>query len=94
VTILIESPGQARGEFDAERELQRAFDALHCTDIRVLGGGRFLDGSGYVVLACEADGPAALVALVQAGIKASELKPRTELEARKSVPHRRTWPFV
>lgn len=82
MVILIQSPGYARGEFDAELELERAFKVLHSARIQALGGGRFQDGSGYVVLAREADGPCALSALDKAGIGASELKPRIDLKTR------------
>lgn len=81
--ILIHSPGDPRGEFEVDQELQRAFSALHGARIRALGGGRFMDGSGYVVLAHDADGPAALAALRGARIRASELKPQMDPNARK-----------
>ncbi len=42
-----------------------------------------MDGSGYVVLAHDADGPAALVALEATRIRASELKPHVEPNARR-----------
>jgi len=92
VIILIQSSGDPRSEFEVDKELQRAFSALHSVRIRALGGGRFMDGSGYVVLAHDADGPAALAALEGARIRASELKPRIDLEARKPgrpLPHQR-----
>ena len=62
--ILIQSSGDPRSEFEVDQELQRAFSALHSARIRALGGGRFMDGSGYVVLAHDADGTAALAALI------------------------------
>jgi hypothetical protein len=92
VIILIQSSGDPRGEFEVDQELQRAFSALHSARIRVLGGGRFMDGSGYVVLAHDADGTAALAALAGARIRATELKPRMDLEAPKPgrpLPHQR-----
>jgi hypothetical protein len=84
VIILIASSGDPRREFEVEEELQRAFGVLHSAQIPVLGEGRFQDGSGYVVLARETDGPAALALLDMAGIAASELKPRTDPEPSKS----------
>ncbi len=81
--LLIQSTGEPRGEFEVDQELQRAFSALHGARIRALGGGRFMDGSGYVVLAHDADGPAALVALQGARIRASELKPQIDRNVRK-----------
>ena len=84
MVIRIEPAGEVRGEFEVEQELQRAFEALHGAQIRPLGGGRFLDGSYYVVLAHETDGPATLLALDKVGITASELKPRTKQETCES----------
>lgn len=81
--ILIQSSGDARREFEVDQELQRAFTTLHDALIRTLGGGRFMDGSGYIVLAREADGSSALAALEGAGVRALELRPRTEPETRK-----------
>jgi hypothetical protein len=84
VILVIQSSGDPRREI-----LRRAFEALHGAQIRVVGGGRFSDGSGYVVLACDADLPDALAALDKAGIVASELKPRTKPETPISAtrPH-------
>ncbi|HXZ87919.1 MAG TPA: hypothetical protein VEF07_05075 [Candidatus Binataceae bacterium] len=81
--ILIQSSGDPRSEFEVDQELQRAFSALHSARIRALGGGRFMDGSGYVVLAHDADGTAALAALKGAGVRASELKPHVDPNARR-----------
>lgn len=72
--IVIQSSGYA-GEPRGYAELQRAFGALHVAPIRLLGGGRFSDGTGYVVLTHETDAPVALAALSRAGIQASELRP-------------------
>jgi hypothetical protein len=69
VIIIIQSSGNAR-EFQVDQELQRAFTTLHAAFIKARGGGRFLDGSGYVVLARETEWPAALAALAKAGINA------------------------
>lgn len=74
--ISIHSSDDCRYEFEVDQELQRAFTILRGALIRILGGGRFADGSAYVVLAFEADGFAALAALKDAGIQASELTPR------------------
>ncbi len=74
--ISRQSSDDCRYEFEVDQELQQAFTILRAALIRILGGGRFADGSGYVVLAFEADGLAALAALAEAGIQASELKPR------------------
>jgi hypothetical protein len=79
VIVVVQSSGEPRREI-----LRRAFEALHGAQIRVLGGGRFIDGSGYVVLAHDADLPDALAALDKAGIAAWELKPRTVPEAQPS----------
>jgi hypothetical protein len=76
--ILIQSSGVARGEFGVDQELQRAFKILHVAGVRALGGGRFADGSGYVVLAREMDGPAALAVLEGGGVRALVLKPRID----------------
>jgi hypothetical protein len=70
VIIIIQSSGDARREFEVEQELQRAFTTLHAAFIKARGGGRFMDGSGYIVLAREAECTAALAALAQAGINA------------------------
>jgi hypothetical protein len=70
VIILIQSSGDARREFEVDQGLQRVFTILHTAFIRVHGGGRFMDGSGYIVLAREAECTAALAALAQAGINA------------------------
>jgi hypothetical protein len=83
VIIQIQSSSDARTEFEVDHELQRAFNALHAAQIRALGGGRFMDGSGYVVLASDTDGPSALALLAISGIRAAELKPRLPPEARK-----------
>lgn len=84
--ILIQSSGDPRSEFEVDQELQRAFSVLHSARIRALGGGRFMDGSGYVVLAHDADGPAALAVLEGAGIRASQLKPH--MDPNSSKPNR------
>jgi len=79
VIIIIQSSKDASREFQVDQELQRAFTTLHAAFIKVRGGGRFMDGSGYIVLAREADGPAALAALAKGGINAltSELGHRS-----------------
>ena len=77
--IVVQSASDPRREI-----LRRAFETLDGAKIRALGGGRFIDGSGYVVLANDADGPSAFAALDKAGIEASELKPRTKPETCKS----------
>jgi hypothetical protein len=91
MTILIQSSKDARREFEVEQELQRAFTTLHAAFIKARGGGRFMDGSGYIVLAREADGPAALAALAQAGINAlvSELGYRRSRDVTESCPRSR-----
>ena len=81
--ILIQSSTDTHSVFQVDRELQRAFNALHSGRVRVLGGGRFMDGSGYIVLAHEEDGPAAFGLLATCGIGAVELKPRIGAEAHK-----------
>jgi len=81
VIILIQSADPC--EFEVDQELQRAFSTLHNARVRVLGGGRFMDGSGYVVLAHDADGPAALAALEATRIRACELKPHVDANARR-----------
>jgi hypothetical protein len=58
----IHSSEDARREFEIEQGLRRAFYALHAAPIRVRGGGRFMNGSAYIVL-CAADGPAARAVL-------------------------------
>jgi hypothetical protein len=72
--IVIESSSGA-GESVVDTELQRAFLALRVAEIRVLSSGRFSDGTGYVVLANDADTAAALSALTRVGIGASILHP-------------------
>ena len=74
--ILIESWDAGRAELEADQHLEQAYSVLQATRIRLLGGGRFMDGSVYFVLAHEADGTRALAILEGAGIRASELKPR------------------
>jgi len=72
--IVIES-ASSTGDSAVETELQRAFVALHVAKIRVLGGGRFRDGTGYVVLVNDSDAADALAALTRLGITASILRP-------------------
>jgi hypothetical protein len=72
--IIVIDPVSA-GESAVDTELQRAFVALRVVKIRVLGGGRFRDGTGYVGLANDADTAAALAALTRLGIGASVLHP-------------------
>ena len=79
--ISIQSPSEDRGESKIGQELERVFEVLHSVQIRVLEGGRSTDGCGYVVLAHESDGPAALAALAQAGIQASEIGLGTETKS-------------
>lgn len=81
--ISLQVSDDCRYEFEVDQQLQRAFATLRVARIRILGGGKFRDGSGFVVLAREADGPAALAALEGAGIGSSELKPRTRVETSK-----------
>ena len=69
MTITIQPPADA-GRLESERELHRAFDALHNALIRTRGGGTFAHSSAAIILAREADGPAALAALEEAGIRA------------------------
>lgn len=73
--LVIDSSCNTRSEFEADQQLQRALALLHAALVRPLGGGRFLDGSNYIVLAFESDRLAALAALSEAGLQASELKP-------------------
>ena len=58
-----------------EAALQRAFNVLSSAQIQVLGGGRFADGTGYVVLRDDTDASRALSALIRLGIAASQLRP-------------------
>jgi hypothetical protein len=74
ISIQSSSPTADSG-FDSS--LQRAFNVLRAAKIRVLGGDRFMDGTGYVVLLNDADAPVALTALVRLGIRASELRPKS-----------------
>jgi hypothetical protein len=85
VILIIDSSRDDCPEFEADQELQRALALLHAALIRPLGGGRFLDGSNYIVLAFESDGSAALAALREAGIQASELKPINPANSRPLV---------
>jgi hypothetical protein len=70
--ILLQSSTRM-SESGLEAALQRAFNVLGAAQIRVLGGGRFADGAGYIVLRDEADASATLTALTRLGIVASEL---------------------
>jgi hypothetical protein len=74
ISIQSSSP---TGDSGFDSSLQRAFNVLRAAKIRVLGGDRFMDGTGYVVLLNDADAPAALTALVRLGIRASELRPNS-----------------
>jgi hypothetical protein len=74
VIILIQQ-SNATNEACGDAELQHAFAILHTAQIRVLGGGRFSDGAGYVVLSHETDAQAAFQALSRAGLIASQLRP-------------------
>ena len=58
-----------------EAALQRAFKVLSSAQIQVFGGGRFADGTRYVVLRDEVDASGALTALIRLGIAASQLHP-------------------
>ena len=68
--ITIQTWGTAGTELETDRELHRAFNVLHNALIQTRGGGRFADNSAAIILAREADGPGALAALKQAGIRA------------------------
>jgi hypothetical protein len=74
ISIQSSSP---TGDSGFDSSLQRAFKVLHAAQIRVLGGDRFMDGTGYVVLLDDADAPAALSELIRLGLRASELRPRS-----------------
>ena len=63
-------------ESRADTELQRAFAVLHVAKIQVLGGGRFSDGTGYIVLANDTDTADGLAALTRVGMGATVLHPR------------------
>jgi hypothetical protein len=73
--ICIQS-SSPRSDSGFDSSLQRAFNVLHAAKIRVLGGDRFMDGTGYVVLLDDAEAPAALAELIRLGIRASELRPK------------------
>ena len=66
----IQTPSDAGMQFETDQELRRAFNVLHNALIRTRGGGRFADSSAGIILALETDGPVALAALKQAGIRA------------------------
>jgi hypothetical protein len=68
--ITIQALTDVRTEFETDHELRRAFGVLHDAHISTRGGGRFADSSSAIILAHEIDGPGALVALEQAGIRA------------------------
>jgi hypothetical protein len=72
--IVVESSSRLR-ESAVDTELQRAFVALHSAKIRMLGGGRFKNRDGCVVLANDADAVDALAALSLQGLSASVLQP-------------------
>jgi len=81
--ITIPSSDDCRYEFEVDQQLQRALAALRAASIRTLGGDRFMDGTPFIVLARDSDGPAALEALEQLGIRALELKPLSDPDGRK-----------
>jgi hypothetical protein len=68
--ITIHAGATAGSELETDRELHRAFNVLHDALIQTRGGGRFADSSAAIILARESDGPGALAALEQAGIRA------------------------
>jgi hypothetical protein len=68
--ITIRSLDDDGSEFETDQELHRAFVVLHNALIRTRGGGRFADSSAAIILAHESDGPLALAALKEAGIRA------------------------
>lgn len=74
---------------EVDQQLQRALATLRVAVVRTSGGGRFRDGSAYIVLALEADGPAALAALERAGIDAFELRPGAKAGSAQAQ-----WAFV
>jgi hypothetical protein len=78
--IVIES--SSAGGSAVDTELQRAFVALRVVKIRVLGGGRFRDGTGYVALANDADTAAALAALAHLGDRSVDIASDAVSEAR------------
>ena len=79
MTIVIQSSSYSGG-YGSYTDLQRAFVALHLAKISPLGGGRFADGTGYIVLRQETEAPAALDALAQLGIVAVQLLPKPSLK--------------
>lgn len=68
--ITIRAQSDLCTELDTDRELRRAFQVLRDARIETRGGGKFADSSAAIILSQEADGPGALVALQQAGIRA------------------------
>ena len=81
--ITIQSSDDCRYEFEVDQQLQRAFAALRAASIRTLGGDKFMDGTGFIVLARDSDGPASLEVLEKAGIRALELKPLSDPDGRR-----------
>jgi hypothetical protein len=73
--MIIVIEGSSARQSAVDTALQRAFSALHVSKIGVLGGGRFTDGTGYVVLVNDGDTAAALAALTRLDIGASVLHP-------------------
>ena len=73
--IVIESASSTGDSVDTE--LERAFVALHIAKIEVLGGGKFSDGAGYVVLCNDIDAPAAFTVLGDIGIAGFRLRPKS-----------------
>ena len=68
--ITIQPQDDTGTELETGRELRRASNVLHDALIGTRGGGKFADSSAAIILAREVDGPEALAALKQAGIRA------------------------
>jgi len=68
--ITIQAPSNGASELEADRELQKAFVALHDAHIETRGGGQFADSAVAVILLRENDASEALAALQKAGIRA------------------------
>jgi hypothetical protein len=68
--ITIQAPSSGGPQLATNRELQRAFVALHSADIQTRGGGQFADSSIAIILSRDADAEKALTVLERAGIRA------------------------
>ena len=80
--IFLQPPNPEALSFEVDFQMQQAIVALRRSAIRIHGAGRFGDGSSAIILKRDADGPTALTALEQAGLRISHIVTRDPTFAR------------